>query len=100
VHASFDDELLPRYQRIAFRAGRRLRPGVIWADVGAAMTAIAEGVAMRHLDDPSSRHRTLQWAVGFHGILWEGLTEPIDGTQLDDQGVDRAGPPCGTPERR
>ena len=84
VYEGFDELLVPVYQLIGAKSGRRPRPGLTWRHIAAALTAWTEGLTMRFAYEPDGG-REAPWQSFEEGqpffmagaeALWLGMTEP------------------------
>lgn len=84
VYEGFDELLIPVYQLIGAKSGRRPRPGLTWRHIAAAFTAWTEGLTMRFCYEHDGV-REAPWQSFEDGqpffmagaeALWSGLTEP------------------------
>jgi len=90
LYGPAQDRLVPLYEQVLTSAGRRVRPPLTAANLATIITALADGLTLRHSLDPASVPTDLDAVAGDEtpGTQWTlfaattytmimGLTEPV-----------------------
>jgi AcrR family transcriptional regulator len=90
LYGPTEERMVPLYERVLGDAGRRLRPPLTAANLATVITALADGLTLRHSLDPQSVPGDLSTVAGDEGpgtrwslfaatsyTLIMGLTEPV-----------------------